>query len=337
MKPRTLILVLIAAGASGVLGIALWVSEPSPKHELAAASGEDAPSPVARSLKDRPRLAAEPKPRRAPTGEITAEQVAEATAQLWPESEFTDEEYDQTKVEIFREFQAVSRNWTIETYTKKAARRDELSGREIYELYTYLRTCHQQPRSVAELERREERIRNSRRMARRLSAEEIDNIVEGYRGQLVRCESLPPDESLIPLMLDWLTLAAMCGFPQAQVAYHRSARWLLTQDRWGVYRHPDRVREYRRLAPAFLEAALKSGHHDSLYEYSIALRENIIFDEDPVAAYAYAWAANLARSGGNQEAREVMALLETVLAAEDVADARVEGRELCQTYCRPNV
>ncbi len=254
---------------------------------------------------------------------------------LWPDSSYTEDEYSLTKIQVYRKFQAASEQWTVETYDAKAARADELSGREIYELYTYLRACHQQPRSVETLDRQVQRIRGSERLSRRVAPEDIEAMVDGYQRRLIRCESLPEDRALEPLMLDWLTLSASRGFPQAQIAYHRSARWLLTHDRWGVYRYPERVRQYQRLAPAFLEAALESGHHDALYEYSLALRENVIFDEDPVASYAYAVAADMASSSGNREAREIMALLETVLEPDDIRDARLNGRELCATHCRP--
>ena len=39
------------------------------------------------------------------------------------------------------------------------------------------------------------RIRGSERMNRRMSAEEIEGIVDNYRQRLIRCETLPDDET----------------------------------------------------------------------------------------------------------------------------------------------
>ncbi len=336
----TKVSLLLTAVAAVALGGWLNMTEPDPGR---MAMGDNVPAEgterEARVGKDTETRVPKLRPRRKVFGlQADAQVLATDTpisADFWPGSAFTEEEFDLTKIQIYRQFQSRSEDWTVETYQAKAARVDELSGREIYELYTYLRACHRQPRSVEALDRRVERIRGSERMNRRMSAEEIEGIVDNYRQRLIRCETLPDDETLLPLMLDWLTLAANRGFPQAQIAYHRSARWLLSQDRWGVYRYPERVREYQQLAPAFLEAALKSGHHDALYEYSLALRENIIFDEDPVASYAYAVAADMAATGGNTEAQEIMALLDTVLEPAQLREARQSGRDLCQTYCRP--
>ncbi|MEM6937787.1 MAG: hypothetical protein AAF552_15115 [Pseudomonadota bacterium] len=327
------------AVVAAALGTWLALTEPEPQVALqddpAVATGQpEAARPGTNSETRVPKL----RPRRPAVGlqadAATPTNETPVSADFWPGSAFTEEEFDLTKIQIYRQFQRRSEDWTVETYQAKAARADELSGREIYELYTYLRACHRQPRSVDSLDQRVERIRGSERMNRRMSPEEIEGIVDNYRRRLIRCETLPDDQALLPLMLDWLTLAANRGFPQAQIAYHRSARWLLSQDRWGVYRYPERVREYQQLAPAFLEAALKSGHHDALYEYSLALRENIIFDEDPVASYAYAAAADMAATGGNSEAQEIMALLDTVLNPDQLREARESGRDLCQTYCR---
>lgn len=332
---------LVAAG----LITGLWLTEPERPAPRNDGVPIDDPTALSQSLTGvsprgaTPRLpvvkpvtsgatAINPSPKEPAAGELS-------TSTVWPDSAYTPDEYSLTKIQVYRNFQAASEQWTVETYDAKAAKADELSGREIYEMYTYLRACHRQPRTVEALDLRVKRIRGSERMNRRMAPEEIEAMVDNYQRRLIRCESLPDDRVLEPLMLDWLTLAASRGFPQAQIAYHRSARWLLTHDRWGVYRYPERVREYQRLAPAFLEAALESGHHDALYEYSLALRENIIFDSDPVAAYAYAVAADMASSLGNQEAQEIMALLETVLEPDDIRDARLNGRELCATHCRP--
>lgn len=248
----------------------------------------------------------------------------------WPESVLRADEYQLSKMDIFFASQAQSQDWTIEDYARKAARREQLSGREAYEVYTYLRACMNQPRSVEAMQRRRERFESSDR----IPADQLEAVTANLRKSFVRCENLPNDRDLAPLMLDWLTLAANRGFPQAQLAYHQSARWLLTLDPWTAYRQPERVHEYRRLAPAFMETAVSAGHPDAFVEYSLALQQRIIFEEDLTAAYGYAVAADLALAGGHPEARNYMEVLEIVLSPDQIREAREMGRRLCRSFCR---
>lgn len=259
----------------------------------------------------------------------------------WPESDYLPEEYEQGKIDIFYRFQRSTRDWTVETFAGKVAQVDELSGRDAYEVYAYLRACHRQPRNAQQMEQRLAQVRENnsgdgsgRRRGRRMSEDDMARYADGLRNGLVRCEALPPDEELLPMMMGWLTLAAERGFPQAQIAYHKSIRWLLALEPWGVYRYPQQVHDYRRLAPLFLEAALRSGHADVFNEYSIALRERVIFEEDPQAAFAYAHAATLASVDPHEEAESAMRALAAVLTPEQQRKAREMGRELCNEWCR---
>lgn len=281
--------------------------------------------------------------RGAASSELPAEFIA-PTGLLpdpWPESDYLSEEYEQGKIDIFYRFQNSTRDWTVETFAAKVAQVDELSGRDAYEVYAYLRACHRQPRNAQQVERRLAQIRENnsgegggRRRGRQMNEEDIARYADGLRNELVRCEALPPDDELLPMMMGWLTLAAERGFPQAQIAYHKSIRWLLALEPWGVYRYPQQVHDYRRLAPLFLEAALRSGHADVFNEYSIALRERVIFEEDPQAAFAYAHAATLASVDTHEEAESAMRTLAAVLTPAQQRKAREMGRELCNQWCR---
>ena len=322
----------IVAGALAIGAALLWSNRgPAPVVERTIPVALESPRSayrqepaVARAIRKRPTAAT-------PQG-IQPEflEPDETLPQMWPGSELKAEEYKMSKMDIFFNLQTQTRDWTIENYTQLGARREHLSGRDAYQLYTYLRSCMNRPRSVESLKDRTDRIRGSERM----SAAEIDALAGRMSETFVRCEHLPSDQDLGPLMLDWLTLAANRGFPQAQLAYHLSARWLLQLDPWNAYRYPDRVHEYRRLAPLFLEAAVNAGHSDAFVEYSLALQQRIIFEEDLLAAYAYAVAADLAFHGGNQEARNYMEVLEIVLSPDEIREARRMGRRLCQSFCR---
>ena len=337
---RMVLITMLSLGA--LAGVAWWLQQP-PGETPPPVSTQDAPAALTRNpTPDQP-----PQPRRKPSRVTAAGAPAEASAAgpatpllpadvppPWPESEFTPEEYEPTKIPIFRAVQARSRDWTVETYARYDRDRDNTSGRDSYTVYAYLRSCVNQPRDAQSLTAREESINNNNRLLQRQGQEGIDRAVAQVRSGLVRCEGLPDDEALVPLMLEWLTQAALRGFPQAQHAYHHSVPWLLNRSIWGPYRHPERVHEYRRLAPLMLEAALQSGHADSFAEYSAALREGIIFDEDDQAAYAYAHAASLASHGTHREAEGIMAFLQYELTPEQLRDAREMGRALCANLCR---
>ncbi len=335
-------MVLIIVLSLGVLAGVAWWWRQAPLETPAPVAAGDVSEPV--TSPRTPKQPPEPRRRRmavipADSPLDAADKAAEAMPAAdipppWPDSEFTQEEYETTKIPIFRAVQALSRDWTVETYARYDRDRETVSGRDAYTVYAYLRSCVDQPRDAQSLAAREESMGSDERLARRRGPEGVERAIAQIRRGLVRCEGLPDDDALVPLMVDWLTQAALRGFPQAQHAYHHSVPWLLNRKLWGPYKYPERVHEYRRLAPMMLEAALQSGHADSFAEYSAALREGIIFDEDVQAAYAYAYAASLASNGTHRESEGNMAFLQHELTPEQVRDAREMGRELCATLCR---
>ena len=130
-----------------------------------------------------------------------------------------------------------------------------------------------------------------------------------------------------------LSLAAERGYPQAQIAYYQSIRWLLTRQPMTVYRDPLLVHRYRAQAPAHLLAAIRSGHSEAFVEYSLAMQEGILFEKDDEMAYAYARAADLAADGENDMATIYLAILEKALEPGQLAAGRKHGRELYDQWC----
>ncbi len=328
-------------GGAVLLALAAWVlleqrspAPAAPKDATPAAVGAQAAIEPVAVHATRHRLNPRPVPANARGAPTETPPTDPAALPLWPGSELTADEYAMSKLEIFRALQSQTHDWTIENYAQNAARRELLSGREAYQVYTYLRSCMARPRTVEELETATERVRSSERLARRMGTDGVEMEARRVRSAFVRCENLPPDSALPLIMIDWLTLAAERGFPQAQLAYYQSARWLLQLDEWSPYRYPERVHEYRRLAPLFIEAAFQAGHPDAFAEYALAMIDGIIFDRDAQGAYAYAVAADLAHDGDHADARNMMQLLEVELSPEAVRDARRAGRELCNRYCR---
>ena len=249
---------------------------------------------------------------------------------------FRAEDYSKSRMQIYFEFQRAVRTWTPEIFDQKSQLRETLTGEQLYEVYVYLRSCLDSLRSVDGFQKRARAMeQHQRRNPENFPLEQLQNSLERYRTDLARCEGIGEDLAggLEPVLVDWLTLAAERGYPQAQLAYHQSIRWLLTRQQMTVYRDPLAVHQYRERAPLYLRAAIRSGHSEAFVEYSLAMQEGILFEQDDELAFAYARAADLAAHGNNDMARVYLAILENVLQPGQIASARKRGRELCDQWC----
>ena len=336
--------ILLAAGLIAAIGLVWWLlpaasresgSLATPSHNetqitepVRQAGLKQAPAAERRVAKRRSLPPAGS--RQLPMGEelLTPPVVAGAA--------FRAEDYSKTRMQIYYEFQRAVRSWTPEIFNQKTQQRETLTGEQIYEAYVYLRSCLDSLRSVAGYQQRAQAMeRHHQRNPDDFPLAEIQQALDRYRSDLVRCEGVGKNQAngLEPLLVDWLSLSAERGYPQAQIAYHQSIRWLLTRQAMTVYRDPRAVRQYRDLAPSYLQAAVRSGHSEAFAEYSLAMQEGILFKQDFELAFAYARAGDLAAHGNNDTATTYLAIMENVLEPSQIAAGRKRGRELCDQWC----
>jgi len=249
---------------------------------------------------------------------------------------FADEDYAKSRIDIYREFYRAALTWSLDDYLRQRARRELLDGEAAYQVYVFLRTCLDTPRSPEAATRRIEGLeRSAANRPADFDESGLDERIEAIQRGVARCEGLDSVEGLLePVLLDWLTRAADRGYPQAQLAYYQSARWLLERKPQLIYRNPDVVTTYRTQALAYLTTALESGHSEAFTELAMAYMEGIVVERDALQSYAHAHAADLAGHGQNEIARSYLSLMEPELSPDQLREARALGRTLCEAYCR---
>lgn len=247
---------------------------------------------------------------------------------------FPADAYSQQRMEIFGEFwRRAETEWTADNYRAALQRKDALSGEEAYQVYVYIRTCLDAPRTESQamsyFERAEAALARNPRMA---DSSRFSRWLDGIENGLARCIGLE-DMELEVTALEWLTRAASRGYPLAQIAFYRSYRWLMARRPGLITRDAGRIDYYRAMAPKFLSAALDSGHGEALAEMGQALHDGIVYDRDPEGAYAYALAALDAGIDDLEVAVGLTRILEGELTPSMRMDARRRADELCATHC----
>lgn len=254
-------------------------------------------------------------------------------AESYPSQRFDGEAYAQGRMQIFGRFWRDAENtWDAARFRLAEVDQETLNGRQAYQAYVYLRTCLDAPRSPADATEYLDRVERAAEHNRRLqNPDQLERILERVDAALLRCEGLEGD--LEDDAMTWLLRAAERGYPLAQIAYHRSYRWLASRKPYLIFGDAGSVYAYRQLAPKFLAAALGSGHAEAFAEMAQALEEGIVFDRDPQAAYAYALAAELAGGQELEVGRRLAKALVETLSPSERRDAKRKARELCDTYC----
>ena len=339
VPPRLRRTLLPAVGLS-LLAVMIWQAadrstEQTPPVTASQAAGDDHPvvAPVtvaAATSRPSPAAATDSGIAPAPPGDVEA---AVRESERFPSQRFEPEAYAMGRMQIFGRFwRTAEQEWDLTRFRAAEAAAETLDGRESYQVYVYLRTCLDAPRSAGQaanlLQQIESAVVDSPRLQH---PERVDQILDRVDAGLARCEGLPED--LEPLTLTWLTRAATRGYPLAQIAYYRSYRWLASRKPYLLFGEFDGVRRYRQLAPHLLRAALGSGHAEALVEMATAYADGVIFERDPVEAYAWSLAADEAGRPDLTVGDEVRANLAPEMDDDELAQARLRAVELCEQYC----
>lgn len=136
--------------------------------------------------------------------------------------------------------------------------------------------------------------------------------------------------------LDYLTAAAAAGDPNAQIEYPvaASSRFVdadFNPDGQKIAENPEAYLEYRRQAIAFLHAGALSGNVRAMNAVAEAYSRGLLVERDPVAAYAYALAAE--RTGLSPGHAPWVRRLESRLTPEQRARGDQWARQILHACC----
>ena len=330
---------LIVAAIVGVIGIVVLRHPDNEAEQILARRGSDlettnAPSSdnqdhVRKSQSDaRNRAGQSVDPKRTPR--VVR---AESEKDTIPHQPFAPHQYDMQRMQIFGEFwRSAEEEWTADRYAAAENDKESLDAEQTYQVYVYLRTCLDSPRNETQAMARFDRVEEAMLRNPRLAEDRrVERWMERVEEGLVRCLGLEEDLEL--LTLDWLISAAMRGYPLAQIAYYRSYRWILMREPTLLTRDPSLVTYYHSLAPRLLTTALQSGHPEAFAEVAQAYADGIIYQRDPLTAYAYVLAAREAGIETLDVAAQVESSVIDDLTTEDIQRARSMARDLCAQYC----
>lgn len=250
-----------------------------------------------------------------------------------PYQPFAPHQYDMQRMQIFGEFwRSAEEEWTADRYAAAVNNKDSLDAEQTYQVYVYLRTCLDSPRNETQAMDRFDRVEEAMLRNPRLAEDQrVERWMERVEQGLVRCLGLGDELEL--LTLDWLVSAAMRGYPLAQIAFYRSYRWVVMRDPTLLTRDPSLVTYYHSLAPRLLATALQSGHPEAFAEMAQAYADGIIYQRDPVTAYAYVLAARSAGIESLDVAAQVESSVLDDLTAGDIREARSMAQDLCAQFC----
>lgn len=168
-----------------------------------------------------------------------------------------------------------------------------------YKLYMYFGNCTMAPRTGLQVDKR---VNNIAQRAERANEGYLDRI-ERNADQLFDlyelCLLIPPEVDRRVEAVMWMTEAARLGHEIALVQFYEKAMgFLLRPDRYTnapplAMKYPDMVYEFKSTARFALARGMELGHPEAYLAMSRAVYDGLIYQEDPVKAFAYALVAEM--------------------------------------------
>jgi hypothetical protein len=121
----------------------------------------------------------------------------------------------------------------------------------------------------------------------------LDRIIDYYE----LCEPIPPDVDSQMEAVIWMSEAVRLGHEIAEVQFYEKAMGFILRPDPGTnspplaMRYPGLIDDFKITARLGLARALEKGHPEAYLAKSQAVLEGLIYQKDPVLAYAYARAA----------------------------------------------
>ena len=206
--------------------------------------------------------------------------------------------------------------------TIEQIRADLAAGRPAdgYQLFHLLNTC-------ASLGRNLETLRGNCRPDPASCQAQID----GTLRQMESCKSVPGEETA--RRFEHLDRAAAGGDPRAQVAFGDNLPDELRGED-NLFRHPEKLIEWKAKRLAYLEAASDRGVHDAFLKLAALNRDEAVGGGSGVAALGYylAWMENEARGPATAQGRDFYSL---GLSPQQVREGEALRDRILARCCRP--
>lgn len=210
----------------------------------------------------------------------------------------------------------------------------DVDGDWAYRLYLHFWRCVR----AAEPESADRSLEVWADRAKEASGRQLDGILDSAErmASLVElCMAIPPNTDRILEAFTWFGEAARLNHEVAQIDYYRVANSYLDHpfsgDETLLQSHPEVILEFKETARYSLEGALERGHPESYLAMSQALSDGIVFEKDPLGAYAYAHAAELVAYESREflnKIRRQKYILTPLLAKQELDDAKQLAHEL---------
>ncbi len=326
-------LIFLPALVAGVLAAALswWLSPwrvaaPAAPDESAGPAAVRAEAPAPAPPETTPDAAAA-QADSAPRAQTAADAGAEAAARI-PNLRPVEDLYFTADPN-----RSSGREWDFAAFRNATASADKVDAETAFAAYQYLDSCSRMPLSEQGLERRLERLqvlleREPEAFTEQEMEEMLDHVQSGY----VACGGLE-NVDIVAEALEWLQLAADLGEPRALVFFYRAAHSLLRRSPDRVFREPAYLDLHRAKSAEYFARALETGHPQAFRAFAAAIMDDVLYEPDPIAAYAHLYAGDLAAAGALPQITEEMERLEARLNGGDLRAARAWGRELCLQWC----
>ncbi|KRD39454.1 hypothetical protein ASE35_03610 [Lysobacter sp. Root916] len=145
-----------------------------------------------------------------------------------------------------------------------------------------------------------------------------------------QCHGLTPDQYRNNVR--WLEQAADSGIAMAQLSYARNAEAVIGNSSQ-MLSDPEKVIAYRRKAMHYMQRAAAGGSIEGLMSLSDAYHYGVITRRDPIRAYAYYYAKDLAAPSTYGQKR--LQAYADLLNSTQLAAATQQGRGIYDVCCKP--
>ncbi|SFK67885.1 sel1 repeat family protein [Lysobacter sp. cf310] len=130
----------------------------------------------------------------------------------------------------------------------------------------------------------------------------------------------------------WLEQAADSGIAMAQLSYARNAEAVIGNSSQ-MLSDPEKVIAYRRKAMHYMQQAAAGGSIEGLMSLGDAYHYGVITRRDPIRAYAYYYAKDLAAPSAYGQKR--LQAYADLLNSTQLATATQQGRDIYDACCKP--
>jgi hypothetical protein len=169
-----------------------------------------------------------------------------------------------------------------------------LDAEMAYKLYMYYGNCSALSSRGDHIDHQINKIASRAENADSRLLERLEGRLDRISDYYELCQPIPPDVDSQMEAVIWMSEAVRLGHEIAEVQFYQKAMGFIlrpdptTNSPPLALRHPGLVVEFKTTARLGLARALERGHPEAYLAKSQAVLEGLIYQKDPVLAYAYA-------------------------------------------------